>query len=424
VGSAKNLSRILASLTVGALLLAVPYEAAACSCAPVDPWRAYAQSDAALIGVYAGKTSATLYRFRVEEDYKAELPAELDVVSSSDGASCGIEARVGQRLGLFLDRSADGWRSSLCSQARPDQIKAAAEGLPKPNGRGPVRMLIGGSWGDTKVQALDGRGRPLAYGRGSSTVRGLGVCPGSRQAVEVTARTVGFRDLRTMRPLRSARFAGRSWYGARAHCHRGRAYAALLGAGTKVVALQGRELRTLGGGRRPAAAFSGRYAYLAGTRRVFRLDLVTRRTRVLADFTAEQLAVNAAGTRLAVLSGNRVAIVEVPGGRVRQGPLLVEDSLLRLVWDGAHLVVLGRRSTVFDHRLRVVGSLPSWYATDAVGLGGRVAGVGFGELRAANLPRGPIRLLRDLLTSDANAIAAVDRGPNIRPAVSLPCARG
>lgn len=56
---------------------------------------------------------------RVEQAYKGDLSDRVEVVTPTDGASCGISAAVGERLGLLLTRSGGEWRSSLCGQVEP-----------------------------------------------------------------------------------------------------------------------------------------------------------------------------------------------------------------------------------------------------------------------------------------------------------------
>jgi len=425
----RNLSQIVAGFAAGTAILLVPAEAAACSCAPIDPWRAYAQSDAAVVGVYEGKRDRTTYVFRVEEDFKADLPAQLDLHSAEHGASCGIEARPGQRLGLFLDRVGDRWSSSLCRQATPDQVRIAARGLPRPNGGGPTRFLVGGRFGPARIQALDAAGRTLAYGRGAGIVRSIAVCPGGRRSIEVTTARIGVRDLRTFRLVRELSLEGRALgFPLEAHCIGANAFVTFQGrnARTALVRMHGRRVDTLRVSERPASAFSGHTAFLADRDRIVSYDLRSGATETIAPFTAEQLAVDGTGARLAALSGNRLVLV-----RTRSRSVAAETSLAtiegrpRLVWDRDRLAVLNwNYAPVFDQRLRVVGRFRSWAPADAVGLGGRIAGVDHGRLRIARLPRGPVRVARDLISPETHALAAVSSGPRLRFAGTLPCARG
>ena len=64
------------------------------------------------------------YRFRVEQIYKGDVEERAEVVSASDGASCGLDLAVGDRVGLLLTRDGDVWRSSLCQQVDPADFLA------------------------------------------------------------------------------------------------------------------------------------------------------------------------------------------------------------------------------------------------------------------------------------------------------------
>ena len=84
-------------------------------------------ADAAMVGtVLERQTTATtrVYLFRVEQVYKGDLDGRAEVVSERDGAACGLELAVGQRVGLLLDRRGDQWRSGLCSQVDPSEFLA------------------------------------------------------------------------------------------------------------------------------------------------------------------------------------------------------------------------------------------------------------------------------------------------------------
>ena len=64
------------------------------------------------------------YRFRLEQIYKGDVEDRAVVFSSADGASCGLELAVGQRVGLLLTRDGGVWRSSLCQQVDPADFLA------------------------------------------------------------------------------------------------------------------------------------------------------------------------------------------------------------------------------------------------------------------------------------------------------------
>lgn len=151
-------------------LLATAVDAHACSCAQPDPWAYLQDSDAAFVGRLVerrdGSGGAAILTFSVERAVKGKLGSRVDVRTPSSGASCGIEAPLGERVGLFLTREGGAWIGSLCKQVSPDDLLAAARPLPAPNGRGAPAMWVGGRFGKARVLALDTRGRTLAYGYG------------------------------------------------------------------------------------------------------------------------------------------------------------------------------------------------------------------------------------------------------------------
>jgi len=102
--------------------LAVAGDALACTCAPVDLARDLPRSDGAFVGTVLERheTEASVnLLFRVEQVYKGDISNRVEVETSRDGASCGLELPVGERVGLLLDRDGALWRSSLCSRVDP-----------------------------------------------------------------------------------------------------------------------------------------------------------------------------------------------------------------------------------------------------------------------------------------------------------------
>lgn len=97
-------------------------DASACTCVPVDLARDLPRADGAFVGTLAerrdGEATSTLV-FRVEQVYKGEIDNRVEVETALGGAACGVEAPVGERIGLLLERDGEVWRSSLCSQADP-----------------------------------------------------------------------------------------------------------------------------------------------------------------------------------------------------------------------------------------------------------------------------------------------------------------
>ncbi|MGH3071849.1 MAG: hypothetical protein ACRDNB_06215, partial [Gaiellaceae bacterium] len=115
---------------VAVLLATTAADASACTCIPPDLERDLPRADGAFVGtvlerrepppaaVQSSAGPVTLL-FRVEQAYKGDIDGRIEVVTARDGASCGLAARVGDRVGLLLDREGGEWHSSLCSQVDP-----------------------------------------------------------------------------------------------------------------------------------------------------------------------------------------------------------------------------------------------------------------------------------------------------------------
>jgi hypothetical protein len=110
--------------------LALAGDALACSCLPVDLARELPRADGAFVGTVLERRSteaSVLLLFRVEQVYKGDIENRVEVGASRDGASCGLELAVGQRVGLLLDRDGELWRSNLCSQVEPAAFLALTD---------------------------------------------------------------------------------------------------------------------------------------------------------------------------------------------------------------------------------------------------------------------------------------------------------
>jgi hypothetical protein len=110
--------------------LALAADASACTCSPVDLERDLPRADGAVIGsVLERRVEGTEARYllRVEQVYKGDISNRLEVVTAVDGASCGLEAGVGDRLGLLLTLEGREWRSGLCSQVDPSDLLALTD---------------------------------------------------------------------------------------------------------------------------------------------------------------------------------------------------------------------------------------------------------------------------------------------------------
>lgn len=227
--------RFLALVLLVATLIAVRSDpAAACSCFPFDATQALAESEAAFIGrltlrqeVPAAPEEDTpdgirhnyfVYRFRVDEILKGTLPSEVDIRSGEGAGDCGIDAPMGEPVGLLVDRAQGQLTSYLCAQMAPERLRRAAAPVPVPEGQPPPRLLVETSYGGGRVLSLDGRGRIVAFGGGQGLTTVIAVCPGSELVAEVsvppesaTTRdpVLAVRDLATLAIERESR--SRAW---------------------------------------------------------------------------------------------------------------------------------------------------------------------------------------------------------------------
>jgi hypothetical protein len=102
--------------------LALAGDALACTCAPVDLARDLPTADGAFVGTVLERRSteaSAVLLFRVEQVYKGEIENRVEVKTARDGATCGLDLPVGERVGLLLERDGSVWRSSLCSRVEP-----------------------------------------------------------------------------------------------------------------------------------------------------------------------------------------------------------------------------------------------------------------------------------------------------------------
>jgi hypothetical protein len=115
---------VLVPVAVAAAAAAFAPSALACSCiAPATLRADLARADGAIVGVYVGRYRASqtafLYTFRDVRSVKGRFPPRFTVRSGTNSASCGLQVRKGQRVGLLLHRVEGRWTSSLCDQRQP-----------------------------------------------------------------------------------------------------------------------------------------------------------------------------------------------------------------------------------------------------------------------------------------------------------------
>ncbi|GAA1456932.1 hypothetical protein GCM10009619_08070 [Williamsia maris] len=103
-----------------AVLTAGP--ASACSCATIGtPTEAVSRASGVFVARATDKLSdgtSDIYEFSVSTVYKGDVGTRTTVRTSSQGASCGAEYRVGDEYLLFVGRTRGihpTWEASLCS---------------------------------------------------------------------------------------------------------------------------------------------------------------------------------------------------------------------------------------------------------------------------------------------------------------------
>jgi hypothetical protein len=133
---------LVVSLTLGALVGATG-RATACSCAEMDARVGLGRWDGAFVGTFAGPSvspgdGTTTFPFDVQLVLKGRLGAHVDVIGSSDGASCGMSFSKGERTGLFLIQKDGQWSSNLCLEVDPQALIEAA-GAPLASGQAAPR---------------------------------------------------------------------------------------------------------------------------------------------------------------------------------------------------------------------------------------------------------------------------------------------
>lgn len=161
-----------------------------CSCMMPDPYRGLVEADGAFVGTLIAVDretgpifdSSTLidFEFEVEAALKGDIGETIVVKSAADGASCGFEMPVGERVGILLDRTGGKWEGNLCWTLDADALLAAVEGPPAPVTGSPPHVVASVSMGEAGLVALNREGDIVGYGRGLPPWL-MSVCPGGER---------------------------------------------------------------------------------------------------------------------------------------------------------------------------------------------------------------------------------------------------
>lgn len=440
----------LACAALAACLLALRVEpASACSCALGDPRLALSGADAAFVGVYLGRRPApgsgggfgsAIYSFRVQEVVKGRLEQQVDVVSSSSGASCGIEAMPGQVLGLLLYRKNGAWTSNLCSQMSPARLRDAARPLPAPDGSGPPAFAVTGRFGPFAALALDRQARTLAYGSGTGDAHVLAACPGGTRIVELardgTWRLVvrGLPRLRVLRRVTLPFTRAQNLWPSELFCRDATASAVYVFAShhgsisgnrpatSRLLLVRGQRVSTVHRGTAYYASFaSGRKAFL--NEGLVGRDIVSvalpsgRESRVARGPSGTgPLRLSPDGKRLVGVAysapigrspaPSKVVLIDLSRkpARVRTAALSSANLTGTTAWlSPARFVFVpnggeGDFARIYDTSLRVLdrGKLSGWWARDALVVNGVAYGLAGEFILRAALPAGPVVRIRTL----------------------------
>ena len=372
----------------------------------------------------------TVLTFSVERTLKGAIGDTVNVRTWRSGSSCGIEASVGQSVGLFLMRDGRAWTGNLCRQVEPADLLAVTS-LPAPDWRGAPAMFVGGNFGPARTIALDAEGRTLAYGVGGGATTLLSMCPGERVLAEIAqVRTddrqratyeIAIREPTSLRLVRRQRLKLPGWRFAtglvcdNAHASSVVVFASWAGDGSHKAALYRiglDRMRAIWQGTGFLSSLDRRRAYLregAGTDRVLVVDLRTTRAEAILRLPlGPSLVPNGRDTRLAGLTyrlgqESRIFLVDLRTRppKVRSVGLAAPEVFGQVLWlpSGRLLFVpSGGPETVrvLDLGLRTLARF-RFTAGDPIVRGSTVFGLaGRASLISAELPDGPRRVVRRL----------------------------
>jgi hypothetical protein len=349
-----------------ALLLADP---AGASCVRPEPRAQLRHADAAFAGAFESERREGSQRwltFRVETVVKGTLGPSVEVYETGVTSVSLSSFSPGERVGLMINRAGDSWRSNDCQRVDPDELVDAVKPIARPPGRGRARFLVTGKFGDAGSVLLDGRGRALAYGYGSSGIASTAVCGSS--LLELGAGRLITRRLRDLRVI----------------ARRNVNSALRVGCGGLIATTSGVSVgrRRIWRGKWSGVSFRGRFAYLASGPKLLRVDARTGRARTIGavpvapqhDPLGDPLA-SADGRYVAVLAPNysvladepatRLAVVDTRTRQMRTADL-ERDFIGSLAWSGTRLAVLPASDSddtrLFSPTLAPAGTIERWTA--------------------------------------------------------------
>jgi hypothetical protein len=427
-------------------------EAKACSCIPSDPRDDLHASDGAFIGTYVGREPVNPadpygeydYIFDTETVFKGEVEDVVRVRAAANGATCGLEYSEGTTGGLFLERDDGFWRSNLCKTERPDRLRDAAQPFARPNAKGPPRLLLGGSFGEVRVIALDTHGDIAGYGYGDGDALLMSLCPGGETSTEVLgtpyALAAASVDVRRVSDLSVQRtIAGPSrWKDApilpfSARCIGAEGDTAVFARGfdddgefSEIVLFAGDDVATVDRGDLSSAAFGRDLLYASDGRAIVAMayDGRGRRTVATMDEDVSHLALSPDERLLAGLTGaatgddtpTEMFVMRTEDGQVRARRELGGNPPRALEWAGSRRLLLPRNPAgqVVDRDLEKLGKVSGWFPVSSVALGCRLFGPGYGAVaRASVCDPGSALIIREFFSPITYSMVKLPRGTEV-----------
>lgn len=444
----------LAIAIAGGLIVASAPRAGACSCSAVGADWLLAQTDVGFVGTVSSIDVIDRDDARFVFEIEAWLHGDLDdptveVQTSGDSASCGLEVGLGATAAVFARRDSGVITAGLCSTMRGDE---ALEQLGERELSGGVSSVaVPLSSPRATVGLLDEGGDVIGLaGRGSAEdALTLVSCPGGRTVVAVGADDAEIIDLSTGESeVVEVPLAPRDEIVTDVRCDQPDGAAVrLLVRGFAPESLEVRDLRGSGApldlpaeGDRPAQLVEGG-ALAVPPLGDGNAELIfvgeDGSTRDLGRVTAptswyDSVAIAPDGRRAVAnlvddRGAVRLAVLDLPGGEV-VASIAVDAPQWPVSWTEPDRIVAAALPDanqyryalqVLDASLRPVGVVEGWEDDDAVSAAGRVWGDGAFGLLAAPVPSAAAFSVDDLVDVTVGLPAALDE-PLTVAAMTLP----
>ena len=435
---------------VGSLLIAIP-EAQACSCMANDPRDSLHANDGAFSGTYVGREPVDLtdpyaewdYVFETDKVYKGDIGETIEVRAPADGAGCGLEYSEGQAAALFVYTEEGVWYSDLCRTVPPELLEIAAAPFPEPDAEGPPVALVGGSFGEVRVIAVDGQGRTAGYGYGEGDALHMSLCPGGERSIEMVGaylndeqRSVDVRRLSDLK-VQTTTLAPDRWldefaFPVDAVCTSEAGSAVVFSRGfaddtgyTELTRFEDGSAESILRSKARHGAVGTEYGFLGKRKKITKVDLVSGEQNPLRVFgqRVSHLALSPDNTRLALIVGARakdgkLLVLRTADGKVTaRRELTGQSTFAKLEWaDDESLLFWGltRNAPLYSRSLRVKATVRDWFPENAVADGCTLYGAAYGVLiQASACEGGTGSVLREFFSPVTYSVLELPDGTEI-----------